>query len=253
MNNSATTTPLKCLKALVQADTIVLLKNKRSTIISVLLPILYLFTFNTHKSQQRLGGQLYIVAFSIGVGIASVSILGYVLTVARDREKGIFQRLRVTPAPTWAIMVSRLLVQVLANLVIAIVVLIVASVLYHLHLGVTEWVLALLLSIISGAVFLSIGQALVGLIKSADTINAAGRIVFIAVLLLGILGPAGVLGSAFETVSKWSPLGTVTTILQSALHQTQWTGHTSLALLSCFGYIVVFGYIGIKWFQWEAR
>jgi ABC-2 type transport system permease protein len=236
-----------------QADMVVLLNNKRSTIISIVLPLLYLFTFNSHKSQQKLGGQLYIVAFSIGVGIAAVSILGYALTVARDRDKGIFQRLRVTPAPTWAIMISRLLVQTLANLVIALVVLIVASILYHLHLGILEWLETLVLSIVGGGVFLSIGQTLVGFIKSADTINAAGRIVFIAVLLLGILGPTGILGNTFATVSKWSPLGTVTTTLQSALHQTQWTGHTSLALLACFGYILVFGFIGIKWFQWEAR
>jgi ABC-2 type transport system permease protein len=253
VDNSTMTSPTKCLKALLRADTSVLLKNKRSTIISILLPLLYLFIFDSHKSQQRIGGALYIVAFSIAVGLTSVSILGYALTVARDREKGIFQRLRVTPAPTWTIMVSRLVVQTLANLVIATVVLIVASVLYHLHLGVIEWVLTLLLSIISGAVFLSIGQALVGFIKSADTINASGRIIFIALLLLGILGPDGILGNTFETISKWTPLGTVIAILQSGLHQTQWTGHTSLALLACAGYVIVFSFIGIKWFKWEAR
>lgn len=193
------------------------------------------------------------MAFSISVGLISVSILGYALNVARDRERGVFQRLRVTPAPTWTIMISRLLIQTLANLVISIVVLIVASVLYHLHLGVIEWLLTLLLSIVGGAVFLSIGQALVGFIKSADTINASGRIIFIALLLLGILGPDGVLGNTFETISKWSPLGTVITVLQSALHQTQWTGHTSLVLLACFGYIIVFSFMGIKWFHWEYR
>jgi ABC-2 type transport system permease protein len=132
-------------------------------------------------------------------------------------------------------------------------VLIGASVLYHLHLGVLEWLLTLLLSIVGGAVFLSIGQALVGLIKSADTINASGRIVFIALLLLGLLGPDGILGNTFAAISKWTPFGTVITILQSALHQTQWTGHTSLALLACLGYVIVFSFIGIKWFRWEAR
>jgi ABC-2 type transport system permease protein len=235
------------------ADASVLLKNKRSTFLSILLPLVYLVIFDSEKSQQKLGGQLYIVAFSISVGLISVSILGYALNVARDRERGVFQRLRVTPAPTWTIMISRLLIQTLANLVIAVVVLIVASVLYHLHLGVGEWLLTILLSVVGGAVFLSIGQALVGFIKSADTINASGRIIFIALLLLGILGPDGILGNTFAAISKWSPLGTVITTLQSALHQTPWTGHTSLALLACFGYVIVFSFIGIKWFRWESR
>lgn len=253
MNNSTVTSPARCLKALLLADANVLLKNKRSTILSILLPLLYLFIFDSHKSQQKIGGPLYVVGFSIAVGLTSVSLLGYALNVARDRERGVFQRLRVTPAPTWTIMISRLLIQTLANLVISVVVLIVASVLYHLHLGIVEWLLTLLMSVIGGAVFLSIGQALVGFIKSADTINASGRIIFIALLLLGILGPDGILGNTFATISKWSPLGTVIDILQSALHQTQWSGHTSLALLACFGYIIVFSFIGIKWFHWDYR
>jgi ABC-2 type transport system permease protein len=251
--NESATSPLKYLKALLPADASVLVKNKRSTILSILLPIVYLVIFDSEKTQQRIGGSLYIVSFSIAVGLTSVSILGYALNVARDRERGVFQRLRITPAPTWTIMISRLLVQTVANLIIAIVVLIVATVLYHLHLGIAEWLFTLLLSIIGGAVFLSIGQALVGFIKSADTINASGRIIFIALLLLGLLGPDGVLGNTIANISKWSPLGTVIAILQSALHQTQWTGQTSLALLACFGYIIIFSFLGIKWFRWESR
>jgi ABC-2 type transport system permease protein len=61
------------------------------------------------------------VAAAITLGIASIAILGYTATVARDRELGVFQRLRVTPAPTWAIMVSRLAIQILSMLVMAVV------------------------------------------------------------------------------------------------------------------------------------
>ena len=35
----------------------------------------------------------------------------------RDRELGVLQRLRVTPAPNWMIMASRLIVQVAVNLI----------------------------------------------------------------------------------------------------------------------------------------
>ena len=106
----------------------------------------------------------------------STSILGYALTVARDREQGVFQRLRVTPAPTWTIMASRLAMQVLANLMIALVVVIVGTRIHHISLSAGKYGLVLLVSILGGAVFLSIGQALVGLVKSADSVNAAGRV-----------------------------------------------------------------------------
>jgi ABC-2 type transport system permease protein len=31
------------------------------------------------------------------------------------------------------------------------------------------------------------------------------------------------------------------------------TSRDTLSLLACLGYIVVFGGIGIRWFQWDAR
>ena len=73
-------------------------------------------------------------------------------------------------------MTSRLAMQVVANLIIALVVVIVGSRMHHISLSAGQYALVLLVSILGGAVFLSIGQALVGLVKSADTVNAAGRI-----------------------------------------------------------------------------
>ena len=55
--------------------------------------------------------------------------------------KGVFQRLRVTPAPTWTIMTSRLAVQVVANLIIAVVVLVIGSAIHHLSLDVGQYAL----------------------------------------------------------------------------------------------------------------
>jgi ABC-2 type transport system permease protein len=62
---------------------------------------------------------------------------------------------------------------------------------HGLSLGVTQWVLVLALSRVAGAVFLSLGQALVGLIKSASTINAVRRVLYITLVLLGLLGMSG--------------------------------------------------------------
>ena len=121
---------------------------------------------------------------AIAYGLVAASILGYSLTVARDREQGVFQRLRVTPAPTWTIMTSRLMMQGVANLLITLVVLIVGSRLHHISLSAGKYGLVLLVSILAGAVFLSIGQALVGLVKSADSVNAAGRVLVIGLILL---------------------------------------------------------------------
>ena len=85
-------------------------------------------------------------------------------------------------------MTSRLAMQVLANLLITVIVLIVGTRIHHVSLSAGTYGLVLVVSIVGGAVFLSIGQALVGLVKSADSINAAGRVLVLGLVLLSSLG-----------------------------------------------------------------
>ncbi len=256
MNSSQPSTgpPLQLvMSSLLQADFAVLLKNRRALLISLFLPVVILFSTNSSKATKSYGGSLFIIGLAIALGLVSNSILGYALAVARDREQGVFQRLRVTPAPTWTIMTSRLTMQAVSNLLITVIVLIAGSRLHHLSLSAGTYVLVLLASIVGGAVFLSIGQALVGLVKSADSINAAGRVLVIGLVLLSSLGQAGTLGSAWESISRWSPVGVVMTLFAAVLNLSTWDTNDSLALLACGGYIVVFAAIGIRWFQWDAR
>lgn len=241
------------LTSLFRADSTVLIKNRRSLVISLALPLLLLVTTDSTKGTNRLGGALFVIGLCTAYGLAATSILGYALTVARDREKGVFQRLRVTPAPTWAIMGSRLAVQVVANLLIALVVLIVGSAIHNVTFSVGQYLLFLVISILGGAVFLAIGQTMVGLLKSADTVNAAARIVFVALIVLGLFGQSGVLGSAWESISQWTPVGVVMTLFAGVLDLSAWGSRQSLAVVACFGYVIFFAAIGIRWFQWEAR
>ena len=124
---------------------------------------------------------MFVVGLAIAYGLAATSIVGYALTVARDREKGVFQRLRVTPAPTWTIMTSRLVMQSVANLILSLVVVVVGAQIHGLSLSIGQYVLVLLVSLIGGGMFLSIAQALVGLVRTAETgsgnrARVAGRV-----------------------------------------------------------------------------
>src|SRR5204863_9875540 len=98
-----------------------------------------LFFSGAQKSPSEPGGSSALVMLAMTLGLLSLSLLGYSSGVARDRERGVFQRLRVTPAPTWTIMVSRLLVQVLVGLVLAITVVIIGSRLKHISLNGGEY------------------------------------------------------------------------------------------------------------------
>src|ERR1700687_4928709 len=253
-------------RALLEADFTVQLRNTRALLLSFALTLVVLYALFAGKRGLALGDPQFRVASALTLGMASIAILGYSMTVARDREKGVFQRLRVTPAPTWTIMTSRLLVQVAAILGMAVVLLVAANLFLGVSPGSTldsnspgpeDYLVAYLLTFIcvifSSALFLSVGQALAGLIKSADTLNAVGRIAYLPLFALGLFVQSTIFGTTFELISRWSPGGTVETLLSGAMNASSWNSQTWLALAVSTAYSVVFAGIGIRWFQWGAR
>jgi ABC-2 type transport system permease protein len=239
--------------SLLRADFVVFLKHRRALIISMVLPAFVLLSTSGNRATRKFGGAEFVIGLAISYGLLSTAMIGYALTIARDREKGVFQRLRVTPAPTWTIMTSRLVMQLVANLLIAIAVVIIGSLIHHVSPSAGQYALVLLVSVLAGAVFLSLAQALVGLVKSADTIQAVARVLFAVLILLGILGQSGALGSFWSSVARWTPVGAVMTLFAGVLNLHAWYSRDTLSLLACVGYIVVFTGIGIRWFQWDAR
>jgi ABC-2 type transport system permease protein len=124
---------------------------------------------------------------------------------------------------------------------------------HHLSLSVGQYGLVLLISILGGAMFLCIGQALVGLVKTSDTVNSAARFLYIGLIVLGLFGQSGSLGHTWATAARWSPVGTVMTLFAGVLKLSAWNARDFESLLAVVGYIVVFSVVGIRWFQWEVR
>jgi ABC-2 type transport system permease protein len=241
------------LRALLQADLTVQLRNGRALALALLPPLALLYGLSAGKRAALLGGPIVNVALALTLGIASIAILGYTATVARDRELGVFQRLRVTPAPTWTIMVSLLALQILSMLAMSVVVLVAAAVFENVRLDPAAYLLTLLAVVFSSAVFLGVGQALVGLLKSPDTVNAVGRVSYLPLFVLGLFAHSAIFGTTFETVARWSPGGAVATLLAGAMQPAAWSGDTWWALLASVFYAIVFAGVGIRWFQWSTH
>jgi ABC-2 type transport system permease protein len=241
------------LRALLQADLTVQLRNGRALALTFLLPLVLLYGLSAGKRRAQLGGPIVDVALALTLGIASIAILGYTASVARDRELGVFQRLRVTPAPTWTIMVSRLAVQIVSMLAMAVVVLVAAAGVENVSLDPAAYLLTLLAVIFSSAVFLGVGQALVGLIKSADMVNAIGRLSYLPLFALGLFAHSTIFGTTFETIARWSPGGAVATLLSGAMQPAAWSADSWWAFLASVLYAIVFAGMGIRWFQWSTR
>lgn len=239
--------------SLLRADYASFLKHRRSLVISLLLPIFLLVSTNNGATSQRFGGAEFLIGLAIAYGLAATAVVGYALSVARDREKGVFQRLRVTPAPAWTIMTSRLVMQVFANLILSLVVVIIGTRIHGISPSLGQYILVLLVSIVAGAVFLSIAQAMVGLVRSAETVQAVARVVLVILILLGTLGQSGALGGFWQELARWSPVGAVMTLFAGVLDLHAWAARDSGAIGARLGYVVICGGIGVRWFRWDAR
>lgn len=238
------------LKSLLRADLRTQWRNRRAVILTVAVPVLILFSWKGIIDQV---GGAFALGSCITVGLMATGLMSYTISIARDRDKGIFQRLRVAPVPAWSIMTSRLLVQLLMIFIITAVVLIAGYELDNIVIPAEGYVLAFVASIIGAAVYLAIGQVIVGLIKNPEIVNATTRLVYFAFIMVGMFGQIGLLGKALKQYVIWTPYGTVQTIISGAMVPSKWTSTTTQALLLTIGYAIVLFVIGIKKFQWSNK
>ena len=238
------------LIALLRADLKTQWRNRRSVVLLLLVPVIILISWKGLIA--KLGGA-FALSTCITIGLTAIGLMGYSNAIARDRDKGVFQRLRVTPVPTWSIMVSRLLVQLLMILLVTTFVFIVGSEYDKVYLSPEGYVLTYLIALVGGALYLGLGQMIVGLVKNAETVNSTTRLVYFVFIMVGMFGDLGVLGIEFQKIIRWTPYGTVKTILAASMQPSNWSSETSLALLATIGYAVAFSYLGIKNFKWNTQ
>jgi ABC-2 type transport system permease protein len=238
------------LTTLLKADFITQWRNRRSVIIVLLVPIVILITW---KPIIPKFGPAFVLGTCITLGLTAIGLMGYSNSLARDRDKGIFQRLRVAPVPTWCIMVSRLSVQLAMILLLSLLVFIVGYKEDNITLPANGYVLGFLASLLGGALYLGLGQMIVGLVKNFETVNSTTRLVYFVFIMVGLIGEMGILGNKVKDIVKWSPYGTVKTMVAASMQPNTWTNISTGALLATLAYALVFSFLGIKWFRWNVR
>jgi ABC-2 type transport system permease protein len=240
--------------SLFRADITTQWRNRRGLFISLLIPVMMVIIYKSYVN--KVGGA-WVLAYSLNYGLIALGLMGYPNTIARDRDKGVFQRLRVAPIPTWAIMGSRLLVQLLMIVIITLAIFIIGYDVDHICLSMQGYIVALFTAILGAAVYLSIGQMVVALLKTPDTVNSTSRLIFLLFIVVGTIGAAyeksGEMPQQFAQIYHWLPYTTINTVMAAGMNPGTWDAHVTNALLITLGYIVVFLAIGIKKFRWDVK
>jgi len=238
------------LFTLFRADLATLISNRRSGIITLFVPLIILISWK--GMVPKVGGP-FVLSTAITIGLMAIGLMGYSISISRDRDKGIFQRLRVAPVPTWAIMVSRISIQLMMIMILTLAVFVVGFENDKILLSWQGYAVTFFVAFLGGAVYLSVGQLIVGLIKNPETVNAVTRLVYFLFIMVGMFGELGVLGLKLKDIVHWSPYGSVKLMLAASMEPAKWNNDTTMAVLATLAYIVVFAGIGIKNFKWSSK
>jgi ABC-2 type transport system permease protein len=236
--------------SLLRADLVTQWRNRRSFILLLLVPVLILISWK--GIVDKFGGP-FALSSCITIGLVATGLMGYSNSIARDRDKGVFQRLRVAPMPSWCIMASRLLVQLVMIVLLTILIFIAGKDFDHITLSPAGYAITFLTAIIGGAVYLGLGQLIVGLIQNPETVNSTSRLTYFLFIMIGMFGELGVLGDQLKEVVLWSPYGTVKRIIAAGMQPSTWNSEMTMALLVTIGYAIIFSVIGIKNFKWNNK
>lgn len=237
------------MSALLKADFTTQWRNRRSVILTLLVPVIILLSWKDLVS--KVGGP-FVLSSCITIGLMATGLMGYSNAIARDREKGVFQRLRVAPIPRWSIMLSRLSIQLAMIMLVTTLVFIVGYNYDKITLTTPGYIMTYFASLIGGAVYLGLGQAVVGLIKNPETVNSTSRLIYFVFIMVGMFGDMGALGEKIGDAVRWSPYGSVKHILSASMQPGQWDNSATIALLFTVGYAIAFSAIGIKFFKWSS-
>lgn len=237
------------LATLLRADFTTQWRNRRAVVLTLVIPVIILASWKGLIPQF---GGAFALSNSITIGLMAVGLMGYSTSISRDRDKGIFQRLRVAPISSSAIMMSRLLVQMAMIFLVTSAVFLAGHYYDEVTLSATGYVSTYLTAIIGGALYLSLGQMIVGLIKNPETVNSTVRLVYFVFIMVGTFGQFSPYKELNNTV-HWSPYGTVKTILAAGMEPSKWSIDATSALLAILGYTLIFTVLGIKWFKWNTK
>lgn len=236
--------------ALLRADLTTQWRNRRALILTILVPIIILISW---KGLLTYFGSGFVLGNCITVGLMAIGLMGYSNAVARDREKGIFQRLRVAPVASWSIMGSRLMVQLLMIIIVTCGAFFTGINIDKItDISVQGYLVGFCMACVGGCVYLSLGQVIVGLIKNPETVNSTTRLVYFVFIMTGMFGELNKeLPKIVKDIEHYSPYGTTKQIIMAGLHPATWTGDDTTCLLLTLGYTVVFTVIGIRKFVWR--
>ena len=249
--------PMETFAALVRAELAAYVRGARTLIWTVLVPLFILALGEMQVPaalQNAPAPTLEISALAITTGAFALGLFGYANVLANYRERGIFQRLRCSPAPTWQLLGARLLVQLCGVIVQAAIVFAADEIGYRIAPTSPGIWLGIAAILVGGLAALALGQTVVALARSAASVTAISRLLLLVLFLLeGIFVSSSRWPAWLHHVADWTPVRLALRLTTDGLVLQHWGTVDLQYLAGLVAWIAVLGYVGLMRFRWQPE
>jgi len=186
-----------------------MLRNRRTVIFSVVMPVVFFLLFGTGKSySDDSAGHGNVAAFimvSMALYGAMLSTTGGGAMAAVERSQGWSRQLRLTPLTSTAYIAVKVLVAMLLGGV-CVVVTYTAGALTGAHMDTSVWVVTGLAVWVGSLVFAAFGVFMGYLLPSENVMQILGPGLALFAFLGGLFVPLDQMGSTFRAIAHVTPM-----------------------------------------------
>ena len=184
-----------------------LLRNRRTIVVTLLVPVLAFVLFRTNKRLITLGGTEFAAASTM-VGIA---VYGAMLAatsggamVSIERSLGWSRQLRLTPLRPAAYIAIKIAIAMLLGLTSVVVIYVMGAV-DGVRMDLPAWLLTGLLAWVTSFDFAAFGLFMGYLLPSENVMQVIGPVLAVFSLFGGLFVPVSLMPSTMQVLAPWMP------------------------------------------------
>jgi ABC-2 type transport system permease protein len=198
-----------------------MLRNRRTVIFSLVMPVLFYFMFGTGQKYSNLsaghGNVAGFIMISMALYGAMLSTTGGGAMVAVERSQGWSRQLRLTPLTATAYIAVKVLVAMALGAIAVVVTYAAGGASSSAKLDGFVWVSTALLAWVGSLVFAAFGVFMGYLLPSENVMQILGPVLALFAFLGGLFVPLNQLGSTFQTIATYTPMYGLNEIVHAPL------------------------------------
>lgn len=226
-----------------------LLRNRRSMIFAVLMPVVFYFVFKSQSFDAGGGNTAAFVAISLGVYAAMVSTASVSAGVSVERSQGWSRQLRITPLSGTAYIVSKILVAMVMGLVSMGLVYAIAGA-TGAQMSTSAWVESFLLGWLGSMLMAAFGLMVGFLLPAENAMQVMGMALTLLAFAGGVFIPQTVFSTGFDMFARLTPMYGVTGLAHAPV--LGWD-HLGIWLLNIGAWAVIFVGAAVLLFRRDTK